>query len=58
MVPRGFVPRGAVLSMKGHGMLKVRDRVEEMLTVYLDEEGYVMECTGEMEEWELDQLVD
>jgi hypothetical protein len=39
-------------------MLKVRDRVEEMLTIFIDEEGYVMECTGEMEEWELDQLVD
>lgn len=39
-------------------MLQLRDRVEEMLTVFVDEEGYVMECTGELEEWELDALID
>lgn len=42
-------------------MIQLRDRVEELLLLrsYIDEEGYIVEYTGDHEwEWELDELID
>lgn len=57
----GFRPRGSVPFEKGQGMIQLRDRVEELLLLrsYIDEEGYIVEYTGDHEwEWELDELID